>query len=196
MRRVWRAPEQAVACVRQVLQNGCMGRLENLLGAMSLTLADRVAAAGNGEGMSSSDQAAVVTLAAHPDETVSWLGNVLGLTSSGATRLVDRLVAAGWVRRSAGDDSRQRRLRLTREGGARARRLLRTRQDLLIESLAPLDPAERAQLELILERLVSNLTSAHLPALTTCRMCDRSACREHDQLCPLDHTVPKVDAHG
>ena len=59
MRRVWRAPEQAVACVRQVLQNGCMGRLENLLGAMSLTLADRVAAAGNGEGMSSSDQAAV-----------------------------------------------------------------------------------------------------------------------------------------
>src|SRR3954468_20353822 len=106
-----------------------MGRLENLLGACSLTVADRLAASGRHEGLSASDQAALVTLLTYPDRTVSFLGEVLALTSSGPTRLVDRLVSAGWVARAPGDDTRQRRLRLTeagediagRAGGARDR---------------------------------------------------------------------------
>jgi DNA-binding MarR family transcriptional regulator len=170
-----------------------MGRLENLLGALSLTVADRVVAADAGARLSATDQAALVTLAEHPDRTVSWLGNVLGLTSSGATRLVDRLVAGGWVRRSAGEDSRQRRLRLTDDGSARAHQLQQARLDSLAESLAPLDAAQREQLELLLESMVSGLTTSYVSALTTCRLCDISACREHGQTCPLHHTVPEDD---
>lgn len=167
-----------------------MARVENLLGALSLTMADRLRGVGAGHGMSASEQASVVTLHAHPDRPVSWLGEVLGLTSSGVTRLVDRLVERGWVTRSPGTDARQRRLRLTASGTKRARALLREREALLAEGVAGLSHAERAALERLLDRLVRGLAQENLPALRTCRLCDRAACRSAGHDCPLDHTVP------
>lgn len=167
-----------------------MPRLENLLGAWSLTVTDRMTDVGRSSGVSATDQAALVTLLAHPDHPVSWLGDVLALTSSGATRLVDRLVASGWVARSPGDDTRQRRLRLTRTGSALARKLVSARGAVLAGSLAGLDAADRARLEDLLERLVGASTPDLLPAMRTCRLCDRAACRADDHACPLDHTVP------
>lgn len=165
-----------------------MARLENLLGAWSLTVADRMAAVGRQAGLSASDQAAVVTLLAHPDRTVSWLGEVLALTSSGATRLVDRLVTAGWVARSPGGDARQRRLRLTDSGEAVARGVMRARNEMLTECVAPLDDRARDQLESALDRMVGASTRALPAAMRTCRLCDRSACRTEGHDCPLDHT--------
>jgi len=167
-----------------------MPRLENLLGAWSLTVTDRMADIGRASGVSATDQAALVTMLAHPDHPVSWLGDVLGLTSSGATRLVDRLVASGWVARSPGDDTRQRRLRLTRSGSALAGKLVGARGSVLAESLAGLGAGDRARLEGILERLVGSSTPDLLPAMRTCRLCDRKACRSDDHECPLDHVVP------
>jgi DNA-binding MarR family transcriptional regulator len=165
-----------------------MARLENLLGAWSLTVVDRMAAAGREAGLSASDQAAVVTLLAQPDRTVSWLGEVLALTSSGATRVVDRLVAAGWVVRSPGGDTRQRRLRLTESGEAVARSVVRARNEVLAECLKPLDDHARGQLERALERMVGASTNALPAAMRTCRLCDRSGCRADGHDCPLDHT--------
>jgi DNA-binding MarR family transcriptional regulator len=165
-----------------------MARLENLLGAWSLTVADRMAAAGREPGLSASDQAAVVTLLAHPDRTVSWLGEVLALTSSGATRLVDRLVASSWVVRSPGGDARQRRLRLTDAGENVARSVLRARNEVLTECVATLDDRTRGQLEQALEQMVGASTRALPAAMRTCRLCDRSACRAEGHDCPLDHT--------
>lgn len=173
-----------------------MGRLENLLGAWSLTVADRLGAVGREAGLSASDQAAVVTLLAYPDRTVSWLGDVLALTSSGATRLVDRLVKAGWVGRSPGGDARQRHLRLTEDGEVLARRVVRSREDVLTECLGPLDDRARGQLERALEQLVGASTGSLLPALRTCRLCDRSACRSSGHDCPLDHTRDEDAAHA
>ncbi len=172
-----------------------MTRLENLLGAWSLTVTDRMAAVGAAAGLSGTDQAALVTLLAHPDRPVSWLGDVLGLTSSGATRLVDRLVAAGWVARSPGDDTRQRRLRLSRSGSTLARKLVGARGSVLADSLAELKAIDRARLEDILERLVGASASDPMPAMRTCRLCDRTACRSGNHECPLDHTVPEPGTH-
>lgn len=167
---------------------GVMARLENLLGAWSLTVADRMAAAGRETGLAASDQAAVVTLLAHPDRTVSWLGEVLALTSSGVTRLVDRLVAAGWVVRSPGEDARQRRLRLTEVGEDLAQRVVDARGATLADCLAPLDDRTRGQLERALDRLLGSSTDALPVAMRTCRLCDRTACRAEGNDCPLDHT--------
>ena len=44
-----------------------MARVENLLGALSLTMADRFREVGAAQRMSASEQAALVTLLAHPD---------------------------------------------------------------------------------------------------------------------------------
>jgi DNA-binding MarR family transcriptional regulator len=172
-----------------------MPRLENLLGAWSLTVADRMVAVGRSSGLSTTDQAALVTLLAHPDRPVSWLGAVLDLTSSGATRLVDRLVSSGWVARSAGQDTRQRRVRLTRAGAALARRLVRGRGVVLADCLDGLDDHDRAELEGLLERLVGGSTPDPIPAMRTCRLCDRTACRSDGHDCPLDHTTPRAPSH-
>ena len=165
-------------------------RLENLLGAWSLTVADRMATVGRASGLSTTDQAALVTLLAHPDRPVSWLGDVLDLSSSGATRLVDRLVSSGWVARSAGDDTRQRKVRLTRSGAALARKLVSGRGAVLADCLGGLDARDRTRLEGLLERLVGGSTTAPIPAMHTCRLCDRTACRSGGHECPLDHTTP------
>ena len=167
-----------------------MARVENLLGALSLTMADRLRGVGAGHDMSASEQASVVTLLAHPDRSVSWLGDVLGLTSSGVTRLVDRLVDRGWATRSTGEDARQRRLRLTAAGTKRARALLAERATLLAEVTAPLSAADRTQLEGLLEPLVGGLAEDYPQALRNCRLCDRDVCNSTGRACPLDHTRP------
>lgn len=173
-----------------------MSRLENLLGAQALSLADRLRDVGAAGGMSASEQAALVTVHAHPDRAVAWLGGILDLTSSGVTRLVDRLVAAGWVIRAPGTDARQRRLRLTPAGKARARALLRDRERVLSDALSSLSDEERADLERLLDHLVAGLAETRLPALRTCRLCDRSACRAQGGHCPLDHAVAEDDPHA
>ena len=108
-----------------------MTRLENLLGALALALTDRLLGAGPASPGSVSERAALVTLHAHTDRPVSWLGQVLGLTSSGVTRLVDRLVAGGWVTRTPGSDARSRELTLSAAGLDQARAVLRARAEAM-----------------------------------------------------------------
>ncbi|MBP2325900.1 DNA-binding MarR family transcriptional regulator [Kibdelosporangium banguiense] len=171
-----------------------MTRLENLLGAQSLELAGRLLDADvGGSGMAASERAALVTLLAHPDRTVRWLGDVLGLTSSGGTRLVERLVDAGWVTRTAGTDARQRRLDLTRTGRARARAVLKARQAVIGEVVEVLTEQERRQLEALLDKMVVGLAATRLPALHVCRLCDRAACSSGGRECPLRHTMGTAD---
>ena len=131
----------------------------------------------------------MVTLLEHPDRPVAWLGEALGLSSGGATRLVDRLVARGFATRTSGADARQRRLRLTAAGARRARTLNAERLEVLRELLDPLSETERAGLEQLLGRLVGGLHDEYLPTLRTCRLCDRGACRSGAP-CPLDDMVP------
>ncbi|WP_158547999.1 MarR family winged helix-turn-helix transcriptional regulator [Desertihabitans brevis] len=175
-----------------------MARLENLLGASALALTDRLVAA-EPEGAPTTgptERAALVTLLAHPDQPVSWLGAVLGLTASGVTRLVDRLVAAGSVTRVAGTDARSRRVRLTDVGRRRAEAVLHAREAALADVVRDLSPADRAELERLLGLLVGGLTEEHLPALRLCRLCDRDACASGGVGCPLAHTTPAEVARG
>ncbi len=172
-------------------------------GARPLALSDRLGAAGSeAVDRSASECAALVTLLAYPDESVSWLGGVLGLTSSGITRLVTRLVDAGWVTRTAGADARSRHLRLTRAGGNRANAVLDTRRSAMTDALEALSDDDRDELERllgvldVLVVLVGRLADTRLPALQVCRLCDRTACASHGRECPLEHTVPAAGADG
>ncbi len=174
-----------------------MGRLENLLGAQALALSDRLGVAGSeAVARSASECAALVTLLTHPDESVSWLGGVLGLTSSGITRLVDRLVDAGWVTRTVGADARSRHLSLTRAGRRGANAVLDARDRAMADALGALSDRDRGELERLLGVLVDRLADNRLPALQVCRLCDRTACASEGPGCPLEHTVPAGDASG
>ena len=160
-----------------------MTRLENLLGAHALAIVDRMAA-----GEAPSERAALVTLLAHPGSGVGWLADVLGLTDSGGTRLVERLVADGLVARRPGADARSRVLDLTPRGRSRAREVLATREHGLARALAPLTDAERRTLERLLAKVVAGLADDLPAAMQVCRMCDREACGVREGRCPLGHT--------
>jgi hypothetical protein len=115
---------------------------------------------------------------------------VLGLTTSGATRLVERLAAAGHVERSPGTDARQRRLRLTPDGDVRAERILAARRTRLAALLDALTPAERDGLEAVTAKLVAGLTDDWTAALRVCRLCDREACcAAAGEGCPLGYVA-------
>ena len=131
----------------------------NTLGALALAVADRVqeavaAVAGHG----ASGPAALVALDGFAGGgSIDALRRILGLTHSGAVRLVDRLTAARLVERRIGPDARAVSLHLTPEGRRVARRVLTAREAALEQVLVGLSPAQRDQLD--------SLLSAMFPAL-------------------------------
>src|ERR1700730_15865640 len=90
-------------------------RLANIVNALALALADRMQDAAEGAaGQSASAPSALVALHEFLDHgTMDQLRQVIGLTPSGAVRLVDRLVRAGHVAREPGADKRSVALVLT-----------------------------------------------------------------------------------
>jgi MarR family transcriptional regulator, negative regulator of the multidrug operon emrRAB len=67
----------------------------NMLGALALTLADRIAAcAQDVSGLHNSAASALVVINNHPGEHIDVIRRTLRLTPSGAVRLVDGLVEA------------------------------------------------------------------------------------------------------
>lgn len=163
-----------------------MARLENLLGVQALAVVDRMSE----DDLAPSETAALVTLLAHPGSGVGWLADVLGLTDSGGTRVVERLVAAGLLERRPGSDARSRVLELTDQGRMRAEAALSTRERELTQALEPLSDSERQTLERLLHKIVARLAHDRPTALHACRMCDREACAAGAGRCPLEHTVP------
>jgi DNA-binding MarR family transcriptional regulator len=95
----------------------------NLLGALSLALVDRM----NGAIADATEldaNAAGALSALHffqVPPSIDMVRRVLGLTPSGAVRLVDRLAALGYVRREAGPDARTTFVVLTASGRRVAR---------------------------------------------------------------------------
>jgi DNA-binding MarR family transcriptional regulator len=168
-------------------------RLENLAGAFALALTDRLLGAGPESPGSASERAALVTLHAHADRSVSWLGQVLGLTSSGVTRLVDRLEAGGWVTRAPGSDARSRQLTLSAAGRDRARAVLRARAEATAGAVSGLSEADRAEFERLLGLVVRGLAVDVSGAMRVCRLCDRGACASGGSGCPLVNSGARTE---
>ena len=169
-----------------------LGRDGNVLGALSLVVADQmsdaVAAAAD---QSLTAAAALSALEQFADGcSVDRLRRVLGLTSSGTVRLVDRLVAAGDVRRREGPDGRTTSIELTAAGRRAARRVTAARGGVLEDAQGDLSPAERADLGRLAARVLENAVRRKLAreaAESTrwiCRLCDMHACERAEGRCP------------
>lgn len=170
-------------------------RTSNLLGALGLAVADRVhAAAEEAAGYGAAGPAALVALHEFRNGgTIDELRDVVGLSHSGAVRLVDRLAADGLVERRRGSDARAVSVRLTRSGHARARRVLTARSRVLDEVVDGLDADEQAMLASVLERLLATMTEQRVQARLAgdpptggwlCRMCDLDCCGRPEGRCP------------
>jgi len=183
-------------------------RQANLLAVLALGINDRVRQAEeDAAGYGSAAPAALVAL--HEflgGASIDQLRQVVGLTPSGAVRLVDKLAEAGLVRRGPGPDGRSVALTLTRRGNETARRIVASRRQACETILAGLNSGEREALTSLLERLLGQLTvvrlaereSAKTPAGGwLCRLCDFSACRRDVGDCPVANAArPASESPG
>lgn len=162
-------------------------RAGNLLGALSLSVADRTSDA-VGDAAGQSQTAAIALSALHQfldDPSVDLLRRVLGLTPSGTVRLVDRLEEAGYVKRRPGRDGRELSLRLTASGRRAAERVAAARGDVLEEALSTLSPSERRTFEHTLERVLPGLMRGPGATRWMCRLCHMGACGRDEGRCPV-----------
>jgi MarR family transcriptional regulator, negative regulator of the multidrug operon emrRAB len=159
----------------------------NVVGALALGIADRIQAAGErAGGHGASGPAALVALhGVAGGVSIDGLRRIVGLTHSGAVRLVDRLAAAGLVERRGGADQRSVALRLTAEGRRAARRVLAQREATVEAALAGLPAADRAALVRVAERVLPQLVEAPGEERRVCRLCDMEACGRPRGECPM-----------
>jgi MarR family transcriptional regulator, negative regulator of the multidrug operon emrRAB len=158
-----------------------------MIGAFAVALADRVQreaerAAGHG----ASGPAALTALHGPASgASIDVLRRIVGLSHSGAVRLVDRLAEGGFVERRVGVDQRSVALWLTPAGRRAARRVLAQREAAVELALSVLTDGQRAEL--------ARAASAALPALVdspdaerrVCRLCDTDACGRPRGECPV-----------
>jgi DNA-binding MarR family transcriptional regulator len=163
-------------------------RTANLVGALSLAVAERLAEAGSQDGLDRNQAAALVMLSNHPGQSIESLSRTLGLTHSGAVRLVDRLQASGLILREPGGPGRTLALQLTGQGEDAAVRMLARRQATIEQALNGLDKQHVTALEGVVARLLAALTSDRQSARRICRLCDETLCERHGR-CPVDDAV-------
>jgi DNA-binding MarR family transcriptional regulator len=168
-------------------------RLENLLGALALGLHDDgTRAIEAATGLTGSGPVALLALAEFLDGVkVARIADVLGLTHSGAVRLVAQLESEGLVERRVGGDRRTVDVRLTAAGRRRAARARVARDDVVRRTVADLDAADAADFERLLAALVRAGVRTRMDARADgrtgawwCRACDFEACGRPDDRCP------------
>src|SRR5919106_860855 len=164
-----------------------VGRSANLLGALSLAVSDRMSDAVAAAAGQSQTAAAALSALHHFLEapSVDLLRQVLGLTSSGTVRLLDRLQAAGYVTRGSGKDGRSVAVTLTAAGREAAERVSQARAHLLEDTLSGLSQDERAQFEALVSKILVGMMREPGAVRWTCRLCDTGTCRSEPGGCPF-----------
>jgi len=163
----------------------------NLLGALSLMIADRMAdAMGEAGGRPESAAAALSALLHFLDSpSVDLLRQVLGLTSSGTVRLLDKMAESGYVDRGPGADRRSTTVTLTGAGRAAASRVSAARAGVLHGALAGLTDAERDLLRQVMGKVLVGLMREPGAVRWMCRLCDTGTCRGAAGGCPVGNAA-------
>jgi DNA-binding MarR family transcriptional regulator len=166
------------------------GRAANLLGALAVGVGDAVGAAltdGAGENLDLTAVAALLVIRRQPGQSITDLAAALGVTHSGAVRIVNRLFERGLVERGTGRDGRSRGLLLTDAGLGRTDRALTARRAVLDGLLAGLPAPQQTQLVAALEGLLAQLPVTRGDAWRICRTCAHETCP--GPLCPVGSAV-------
>ena len=129
-------------------------RTANLLGALGLAVADRIAEiALEVLDRAGETPAALVVIGYGLGPSNDQLRRILGLSHPGMVRLVDRLVADELVERQVGRDRRAVALFLTQKGHEARETLLAGRLAAIKSMLSPLGEEEEESLRLLLSRI-------------------------------------------
>ena len=182
-------------------------RLSNLLGALSLALADQIReVTERAAGVSDAAPAALVSLRESPSErTIEDLRTLVGLTHSGGVRLVDRLAELGYVTRRPRPPGRSVVVTLTQQGADAADRIALARAEVLGRAIRSLSPDEQNLLATSLSTMIGDIARDRLARRADgrpphggalCRMCDFTACGREFARCPAQTAAAAVPHPG
>jgi DNA-binding MarR family transcriptional regulator len=159
----------------------------NVLGALALVLHDRIAdAVSEAAGQPENGAAAVSMLDSFLERPhVGLLHQALGLTPSGAVRMIDRLEGDGFLARGPGADGRSTSVRLTASGRRAARRLAAARVAVLSDALSVLSDEQRLALDELVSTVLVGLMRGPGASRWMCRLCDSRACGHTEGACPV-----------
>lgn len=179
-------------------EHASLDRAANVFGALALVVADQIADATTAAaGRADSAPAALAALLHFLDRpTVDLLRQVLGLSSSGTVRLVDRLAESGYVERAGGTDGRSTAIVLTDAGQAAAEQVCRARADVLDGATAALSSAERAELDRLAGKMLVSMMRGPGAVRWICRLCDTGICRGSPGGCPVGNAARERYASG
>lgn len=124
--------------------------------------------------------------------SVNWLHDRLGLTQSGAVRLLDRLQQDGLITRSRTAGRREVSLAITPSGEALVERGVSARSQAIESLLDDLPAADRDQLMSLIERVLSLRAVPRDEGDVACRLCDWSVCVPD---CPMEE-ADRRDSEG
>lgn len=144
---------------------------------MALALSDTLIADARRQVPQSIDAAGITLIGHVPGMSILELSKGLALSHPGTVRLVDRMVAGGFVTRSRSEeDGRTVALTLTPAGEAQEHAVLASRCISLECALSHLSEAEVTLLSKISEKLLNAMVTDDHSALRICRLCDSDAC--------------------
>ena len=172
-------------------------RVTNRLGALAVTLSDRIReATESATDTAGGVPAALISLREWADgESVHVLAAAMRVSHSRAVRVVDSLEEAGLARREPDPSDRRRALvRLEPPGRDLAERALDARSRVLLSSVVQLDVDALQDLERLLGALLDTTTVDVRAARGTCRLCDAHACGHHEGACPVTQAADRVRA--
>ena len=142
-------------------------------------------------GVTGEAPAALAVIAQQPGGAVEELRRAIGRSHPATVRIVDRLVARGYLERRPAGRGPALALSVTATGRAHAREIIAARAQVLDAVLAELDDESAAALGDLLERLLGGL--AELPeGIAVCRLCDKGRCRGSGD-CPV---VRRLEEQG
>jgi DNA-binding MarR family transcriptional regulator len=160
----------------------------NVVSAWVIAAQDRLQATMDEAGLDARSLAALTLVHQHDGRSVEWLRRRVELTQSGTVRLVDRLVARGWLRRGP-TSGRAVPLHVTSRGAARLARWARARDRSVAELLGTLP---KRQQQVLIDAMAASLQAmprARVQADATCRTCSWPDCGKD---CPVDRSVSEA----
>ena len=165
-------------------------RLQNILGALALKIADGILDKVDAFVPRDEPAAAIALIGRSPGWLIRQLSDDLGLSHAATVRLVDRLVADGLMQRTkSAKDARAIELTLTETGKQIYNNMLEIRHRYLGEFLSCLSDHEKDVLGKISEKLIGSIAKDTSGRSRTCRFCDVARCK----ICPIDAAVAAVE---
>ena len=163
--------------------------LSNLIGTFATSVSNdiekQIAELG---GRSLSHEAALVTIYNHPNETIDVLSKVLGLTHSGAVRLINTLEKEAFVeRQKSAKDARSVVLCVTDKGCKRVELILKNRETATSKILNNFNAEQKQSFLSLIEIALGSLTSAQIEARKICKLCNEGVCRKLG--CPVEKAI-------